>query len=232
MAERGLVIVLADAPDSGQDQWVSHVEGEHWARHADLGFSGFRHYVNMPGHPDIGIDVAEPPDHLFVFETPDVSITAGDDYRQLTNVYGEEPWSSLRRGSHGVYEQIFQYPPADDYAFGDSKHIFFSGADCPAESAEEYNAYYNTEHIPLVFDLIPGFVTGRRFKSGGESLPSAEWLDGLNTTHLAFYDIESEQVFKNPIFLTFTPTPWQIRMGGIRVLRSNSIFREVRRAEA
>ena len=228
-----IVVVSADSPTSGKDAWVSSVHGEHWKRHADMGFSGFRHFENMPGHPDNVGDLGEPPDHLFVYELPDVTIAFGEEYRKLAASYEEEPWRDLGRGSHGVYGQIFQYPPPrDHYSFGHTGHIFFSRADCPPEYAEEYSAYYDTEHIPLVFDEIPGFVTARRFASAPEPVPSGHWSGGFNTTHLAFYDIVSEEVFQNPIFRTFTPTPWQARMKGIRVLRNNSIFREAYRSEA
>ena len=175
-----IVVVSADSPTSGKDAWVSSVHGEHWKRHADMGFSGFRHFENMPGHPDNVGDLGEPPDHLFVYELPDVTIAFGEEYRKLAASYEEEPWRDLGRGSHGVYGQIFQYPPPrDHYSFGHTGHIFFSRADCPPEYAEEYSAYYDTEHIPLVFDEIPGFVTARRFASAPEPVsvrPLVGWL--------------------------------------------------------
>ena len=238
MDSRALIIEAMDPPPAREEDWNDFYSTEHAPSLLAAGALALRRYVNMEGHPDIGIDTGPQPKYLAIYELPGLDVLRSDAFRALSKVADaasgspEQAWGGLEKASRSVFELIFQYPEPGDYAFGDTKHIYFSGADCPPQHADEYNAYYNTEHIPLVFDEIPGFVTARRFRQVSEEFPPEVWNGGRATTHLASYDIESEKVFENPIFVTFTPTPWQVRIGGIRILRSGNIYREIYRAEA
>lgn len=72
----------------------------------------------------------------------------------------------------------------------------------PPEREEEFNAWYNTEHIPQITS-IPGFVSGRRYMA----------LEGV-PKYLALYGLYDETVTASQEFqqVLAHPTPWSARM--------------------
>ena len=72
----------------------------------------------------------------------------------------------------------------------------------PPEREEEFNAWYNTEHIQQVTG-IPGFISGRRYVA----------LDGV-PKYLALYELHDETVTAGQEFqqVLAHPTPWSARM--------------------
>jgi hypothetical protein len=74
--------------------------------------------------------------------------------------------------------------------------------DVPLEREEEFNDWYNREHLPQVVHL-PGFVRARRY-----------YCDEAPLRYLAWYDTVDETVESGPDFqrLVAEPTPWSMRM--------------------
>ena len=70
------------------------------------------------------------------------------------------------------------------------------------EYDEEFNAWYNLEHIPQVVAL-PGLVRARRY-----------FCDGADIRYLAWYETVDESVEAGPHFqsIVSNPTPWSLRM--------------------
>ena len=76
-------------------------------------------------------------------------------------------------------------------------------ADVPADKEEEFNRWYNEEHLPERM-AIPGFLGGARYEAvkGGPK-------------HLACYELESAAVMESPAYkrVQANPTPWTRRIG-------------------
>jgi hypothetical protein len=76
-------------------------------------------------------------------------------------------------------------------------------ADVPADQEEEFNRWYNEEHLPERM-AIPGFLAGARYEAvkGGPK-------------HLACYELESAAVLESPAYrrVQANPTPWTKRIG-------------------
>jgi hypothetical protein len=74
--------------------------------------------------------------------------------------------------------------------------------DVPAEREEEFNAWYDLEHLEQVVAL-PGFLSARRYR-----------CDEAPLKYLAWYDTADEKVEAGPHFqrLVAEPTPWSQRM--------------------
>jgi hypothetical protein len=70
------------------------------------------------------------------------------------------------------------------------------------EREEEFNAWYNLEHINQIVAL-PGFVSGRRYM-----------VDNAKPKFLAWYDTVDEKVESGPAFqnVVANPTPWSLRI--------------------
>lgn len=73
----------------------------------------------------------------------------------------------------------------------------------PAAMEEEFNAWYDTEHLPERLS-IPGFRSARRWVA---EVPAGEGK------YLATYEVDSLQVLKSPEYLARFehPTPWSKR---------------------
>jgi len=76
-------------------------------------------------------------------------------------------------------------------------------ADVPADREEEFNRWYNEEHLPERM-AIPGFLSGARYEAvkGGPK-------------HLAVYELESAAVLESPAYkkVQANPTPWTQKIG-------------------
>ena len=72
----------------------------------------------------------------------------------------------------------------------------------PSEREDEFNAWYNTEHIAQITS-IPGFINGRRYMA----------LEGV-PKYLALYEMQDETVATGQEFqqVLTKPTPWSARM--------------------
>ena len=76
-------------------------------------------------------------------------------------------------------------------------------ADVPANKEDEFNRWYNEEHLPERM-AIPGFLSGARYEA----------LKG-GPKHLAYYELESAAVLETPAYkkVQANPTEWTKRSG-------------------
>jgi hypothetical protein len=75
--------------------------------------------------------------------------------------------------------------------------------DVPADKEEEFNRWYNEEHLPERM-AIPGFLSCARYEAvkGGPK-------------HLAYYELDSVAVLESDAYkkVSKNPTPWTQRIG-------------------
>ena len=119
--------------------------------------------------------------------------------------------SSLPNHHGGVYIQIS--PEEQDYSVPENaKYLLAVGhTGLPSKIMDEYNAWYNTEHIPSYVD-IPGFINARRFqrvkgkdgKLPGAQIPTPDFI--------ALYDLTDSGVFETVEFRQKSSTPWSTRV--------------------
>ena len=82
--------------------------------------------------------------------------------------------------------------------------------DVPADKEEEFNHWYNEEHLPELL-AIPGVLNAARY----EAVSSGP-------KHLACYELESPAVVETEAFTSRKPTEWAQRIGP-RVIATNLI---------
>ena len=82
--------------------------------------------------------------------------------------------------------------------------------DVPPEREEEFNHWYNEEHLPELL-AVPGVLNAARY----EAVMSGP-------KHLACYELESPSVVETTAFTSRTPTEWAQKIGP-RVIGSNLI---------
>jgi hypothetical protein len=73
----------------------------------------------------------------------------------------------------------------------------------PSEVDEEFNAWYNTEHVPERIG-VPGFLTARRYV-----------VEGTPGRYTAHYDLDDLSVLHTEPYasISHNPTPWTRRIG-------------------
>jgi hypothetical protein len=69
-----------------------------------------------------------------------------------------------------------------------------------AEREDEFNDWYNTEHIPH-FNRLAGVIAARRFRS----------IDG-DPRYVALYHVEDTSIYATPGWMAANQTPWILRM--------------------
>jgi hypothetical protein len=84
----------------------------------------------------------------------------------------------------------------------DAQGLITVWLDVPAERDEEFNDWYNLEHLAQVVAL-PGFVRARRYK-----------VEDAPLRYLAWYETSDETIEAGPHFqgIVERPTPWSQRM--------------------
>jgi len=83
---------------------------------------------------------------------------------------------------------------------------------------EEFNDWYNMEHIPH-FNRLAGVIAARRFRA----------IDGGNVDsprYVALYHVEDTGIYATPGWMAANETPWILRMRRFQRDRTYFMFRE------
>lgn len=210
---RTLMVVMTDPPPEREEEWNKWYNTQHIPNRVNNipGFVSARRFVAIEGQPK----------YLALYDLESIDVLASDSYlklREKESALGPGSFESIARTlpnfSRGVYDQI--YPEQGEYKIPETKFILAVGHDVPPNREEEFNAWYNTEHIPAM-KRVPGYITFRRFKVSEEESSSAgkssetlkEAIKRINTPeYLAVYDLANEKVLQSEAFLRERESPW------------------------
>jgi len=153
--------------------------------------------------------------YLTLYDLTNVDALTSDLYLKLRDWEASLPTESfeaitlkLPKFSRGTYEQIFAYPGPGEYRSPDAEILFTVGHDVPSNREEEFNAWYNTEHIPAMVDRVPGFLAARRFKLTESPLTPRSGMQSPSPKYVTLYDLANDGVLQSEIFLKETNSPW------------------------
>jgi hypothetical protein len=79
---------------------------------------------------------------------------------------------------------------------------------------EEFNDWYNMEHIPH-FNRLAGVITARRFRA----------IEG-SPRYVALYHVENTDIYATPGWMAANETPWILRMRRFQHDRTYFMFRQ------
>ena len=82
------------------------------------------------------------------------------------------------------------------------------------EHEEEFNDWYNLEHIPH-FNRLAGVIAARRFHAAAG-----------NPQYVALYHVETTDIYATPGWMAANVTPWILRMRRFQRDRTYFMFRE------
>lgn len=183
-----LLAVYANIPAEIEDDFNRWYNTQHIPeRLAIEGFESAVRYESLKGEPkylalyELG--------HPGVLETP-----AYLKLRETPNDWDKRIMPELKVDVRGVYEQIFSCGEArqEHAPFMLSVRI-----DIPSEVEDEFNRWYNEEHLPQL-SAVPGVVCARRYRSAS----------GTGAAYLALYEMEHEHVMGTDAWSQAANTAW------------------------
>jgi uncharacterized protein DUF4286 len=107
-----------------------------------------------------------------------------------------------------------QINPGDLVSPEDAGGVILVSMNIEPSHEEEFNDWYNTEHIPH-FNRLDGVITARRFRATAG-----------NPRYVALYHVANTDIYATPGWLAANQTPWMLRMRRYQRDRTYFMFRE------
>lgn len=210
--KRALIMVKIDPPLAREVEWNHWYNTKHIPdRRAIAGFLSVRRFTKIEGIPK-AFAIPGEAKYLSLYDLASTGVLKGELYRKLRESEAAMPPDSfeaitlrLPKFARGVYEQI--YPETGEYTPPPTRFVFVVGHEVPRHRQKEFNAWYNTEHIPAQF-RVPGFVTARRFILAEREIPPMLGSGGSLPKYLTIYDIESVETLESQAFEKASVSPW------------------------
>lgn len=198
----GLIAVWLDVAADREEEFNAWYDLEHLAQVVALpGFVSGRRYR---------CDDA-PLKYLAWYDTADDRVEAGPDFQRL--VAEPTPWSRRIRTFYGKRRERFNFRLMRDVgrvAAQDTPWLYLVHTDIPDHIVDEYNEWYDKEHLPRLV-TVPGVVRARRYASASGS-----------PRYLTAYELTDRDAFESPEGLKARKTPWTEKM--------RSLFQNTRRS--
>jgi hypothetical protein len=187
----GLLAVWTDIAPEVEREFNQWYNTEHIPQL--LGVSGFlsgRRYQAVEGEPR----------YLALYDLTDAEVLKSDAFRQVRELPTE--WTKKMRPHFqntaiGVYRQIFSHGtrPAQDVDF-----VLTVRLNIPAEKEQEFNEWYNVDHVPALVG-VPGVYCARRYMA----------VEG-DPKYLAVYEMNDARVPKSAEWDKARNSEWTLRI--------------------
>ena len=188
----GLITVWLDVPEEHDEEFNDWYNLEHLRQCVDLpGFVRARRYK---------VDDA-PLRYLAWYETVDEKVESGPDFQGI--VEKPTPWSLRVRKLYRDKRERMNFKlmrDVGDTASTDAPWLYIVHTDIPDDVVEEYNAWYDSEHLPRLV-TVPGVVRARRYAATAG-----------NPRYLTAYELTDPDAFESPEGLKARKTPWTAKM--------------------
>lgn len=188
----GLLLAGMNYSAVAQDEFNDWYDTEHLIERERIkGFINARRWLGATD-PKIAVALYDL-ENLDVLQTPAYRAIVGD---------GLSPWA---RRVIGKAQQICRFA-AEQTVTGrlagalEAEGLMMYAMNVPAAVDDEYNAWFNEEHLPRL-SQVPGVLRARRFKMA----------DGTHR-YLALYDLAVPEVQASPAWKDAANTPWSAKM--------------------
>jgi hypothetical protein len=210
--EKALLFVKLNPPVNEENNFNCWYNEKHIPDRMNLsGFLSARRFTRIAGIPK---DYAVSPEaeYLALYDLTDINVLRDIPYKALQEEEKKLPPDSfetrifkLDRFARGIYEQI--YPEDEMNSIPQADFVFIVGHEVPRNRHQEFNAWYNTEHIPALL-AIPGFQSVRRFRLDRRKIPPMTNKGGTLSTYLTLWDIGDEKALESDDFRKASQSPW------------------------
>ena len=146
--------------------------------------------------------------YLAWYETADENVESGAHFKSI--VSDPTPWSQRLRKLYGNNRERMNFKLMCDVGQApvpDAPWMYIVHTDIPDHIVDEYNAWYDKEHLPRCAG-IPGVLRARRYAATAG-----------NPKYLTAYELSGPDVWESPAALAARKTPWTEKM---RSLFSNT----------
>lgn len=140
--------------------------------------------------------------YLAWYDTADEGVEAGPDFQRI--VSHPTPWSQRMRRFYGENRERMNFRLMCDVGRvpeQDTPWLYIVHTDIPDHIVDEYNAWYDREHLPRLVS-VPGVVRARRYTAVTTSGPK----------YLTAYELTDRDAFESPAGLQARKTPWTAKM--------------------
>lgn len=189
----GLLLAITDIPAEIEADFNDWYDTEHIPeRLAIPGFRGVQRYRALEGGPA----------YQALYDLESVAVLDRPEYAQLRETQSERTqriMPQFRNLHRGVYTQIFPEGATAEAAPAGTTAVLLVGISPPPGYEEEFDAWYNLEHIPYLA-AVPGVLRARRFAPA----------DG-STKYLAVYELADPEVPSTDAWAKAADTPWTLR---------------------
>jgi hypothetical protein len=155
--------------------------------------------------------------YLAWYETADETIEAAKDFQHI--VANPTPWSLRMRKLYGDQRERMNFRlmcEVGNIPVPDAPWMYIVHTDIPDHIVDEYNEWYDKEHLPRCAG-IPGVFRARRYMSTGILGGT-----GDGPRYLTAYELAGPDVWESPAAQLARKTPWTEKM--------RSLFSNTRRA--
>jgi len=184
---KGQMIVALDFSGIAEDEFHDWFDTEHMPERERVpGFLSCRRWI----------DVRNSKEAVHLFDLDSLAVLESSAYRAISgdnvSIWSKRIRAKCRRLIRFEGEQV---PPGDALAPAEAGGLLVVGMTLPPAVETEFNAWYDTEHIPAL-TRVPGVLCARRFKSADsgpkyvalyhlttpEVIESAEWKGASEST--------------------------------------------------
>ena len=188
----GLITVWLHVPPAREEEFNAWYDLEHIPQMAGLpGMVTARRYC---------VDDARPK-YLAWYDTTDENVEPGADFQRV--VARPTPWSQRIRGFYGEDRERMNFRLMRDVGAKpapDTPWLYIVHTDIPDHIVDEYNQWYDNEHLPRLV-TVPGVVRARRYAAVTGS-----------PKYLTAYELTDKDAFESPAGLLARKTPWTAKM--------------------
>ncbi len=210
--KRGLLLAKMDPPDKGEKEWNDYYDRVHVAdRVAISGFLSARRFTRVDGIPK-QYSIPGDSKYLALYDLESLRVLKQQGYKQVWEKDHAKPadsWESqifkLPKFARGIYQEIFPNDPK--YKTPLCKYVLVVGHEVPRGKTAEFNAWYNTEHVPTLLK-VPGVLAIRRFDMPAREFPPMVDQGGFLSRYITIWDVEDKAAFETREFLTAAASPW------------------------
>ena len=194
ISNMGLLLTMTEAPAAMDEEFNAWYDTEHMGERLGIpGFLSARRWVR-DCEPGEGRYLATYElNNPGVLETPEYLAHVGDHFT---------PWSKRCLGRTTVFRRwaCEQIAPGNQSPDQSARALFLACGDVPAAHEEEFNRWYDIEHLPLLLQ-VPGVLGARRFRASTGS-----------PRYIALYDLTGADVPDHPAWRSAVNTEWTRRI--------------------
>ena len=192
-AAPGLLFVMTDIPAEVEAEFNDWYDTEHVPERLALpGFRGAQRYRAVEGAPS----------YQALYDLESVAVLDTPEYKKLNETPSERTRRILpqfRNAHRGVYTQVFPEGAEAGPAPAGTAALLLVGIAPPPGYEEEFEAWYNLEHLPALA-RVPGVLRARRFAP----------VDG-SKRYLAVYELADAEIPLGDAWREAAETPWTLR---------------------